>query len=53
MTFVRKFDFPSYMVSNFVPSKIRSDFLTINWFNIELNRVIQGTRESSLVLGKL
>eukprot|EP01017_Pseudomicrothorax_dubius_P038851 TRINITY_DN5887_c0_g1_i1.p1 TRINITY_DN5887_c0_g1~~TRINITY_DN5887_c0_g1_i1.p1 ORF type:complete len:323 (-),score=56.10 TRINITY_DN5887_c0_g1_i1:24-992(-) len=50
---IKKFDWGSYVVSKHFPGKIRPDFCTINWLNIELNRIINATRETSLALGKL
>lgn len=49
----RKFDWGSYVISNYYPKAIRDDFLAIQYFNIELMRIPEGVREQSLALQKL
>eukprot|EP01016_Furgasonia_blochmanni_P034097 TRINITY_DN3639_c0_g1_i12.p1 TRINITY_DN3639_c0_g1~~TRINITY_DN3639_c0_g1_i12.p1 ORF type:complete len:357 (+),score=61.74 TRINITY_DN3639_c0_g1_i12:171-1241(+) len=50
---VKKFDWHTYLISHYFPKQVRDAYLTFNWFNIELGRIVQTTRESQLALGKL
>ncbi|EGR30252.1 hypothetical protein IMG5_136840 [Ichthyophthirius multifiliis] len=50
---IRKFDWNSYVVSNYYPSKLRDAFFAINFYNIELMRIPENTKEHSLIMGKL
>ena len=45
---LRKFDWGSYVISNYYPKAIRDDFITLQNFNIELMRIPEGVRETSL-----
>ena len=51
--FDRKFDWATYVIGNYYPKQIRQDFFNINWFNAELMKVPESTREVSLAMGKL
>ena len=41
------------MIGNYYPKQIRQDFFNINWFNTELMRIPESTKETSLAVGKL
>lgn len=50
---IKKFDWNTYIVAPYYPSKVRDDFMCLNFYNLELMRIPESTRESSLALGKL
>ena len=50
---MKKNDPKNFLISFFQPKLIRDDFLTIYWLNKELARLVFGTRERPLGLGKL
>lgn len=50
---MKKNDPTNFLISFFQPKLIRDDFLTIYWLNKELARLVFGTRERPLGLGKL
>jgi len=49
----RKFDWATYVIGNYYPKQVRQDFFNINWFNVELMRIPESTKEVSLAMGKL
>ncbi|KRX03566.1 Terpenoid synthase [Pseudocohnilembus persalinus] len=50
---IKKFDWNSYIIGPYYPSAIRNDFYTLQYYNLELMRIPESTREPSLALGKL
>ncbi|KAL4470689.1 hypothetical protein ABPG72_001800 [Tetrahymena utriculariae] len=50
---IRKFDWNTYVISKYYPSQVRSAFFSLNYYNIELMRIPEMTKETNLIMGKL
>ncbi len=50
---IRKYDWGSYVIGNYYPAQIRMDFYAIQWLNLELMKIPETVKETSLAVNKL